>query len=136
MDGTKNENLGLNGIRLLLDESGDIIWFNDLFSIQQVLLNDESSSPTIWLKSMVDVSDDKKFSTGNESADILFSCETFEVIDLQTNGPSLLFGSYTGQHIEFKVRLPENIHIHKNFFLNYNFFLLRQQLLHQKNICI
>lgn len=105
MDGT-TENLGLNGIRLLLDESGDIIWFNDLFSIQQVLLNDESSSPTVWLsKSMVDsvVDDKSKYSTGNESADILFSCETFEVIDLLSNGPALLFGSYTGHHIEFKV---------------------------------
>lgn len=44
-----------------------------------------------------------KYSTGNESADILFSCETFEVINMDfTNGPGLLFRSFTGHHIEFK----------------------------------
>lgn len=93
------ENLGLNGIKLLLDESGDIIWFNDLFSFQQVTNDSYSgsqSSPTIDDTS-------SKYTTGNESADILFSCETFEVIDLLQNGPALLFGSYTGHHIEFKV---------------------------------
>lgn len=99
--------LGLNGIKFLLDESGDIIWFNDLFSIQVVAINDEqSSSPTIWLsKSMVDntAEDKSKYSTGNESADILFSCETFEVIDPLSNGPALLFRSFTGHHIEFRV---------------------------------
>ncbi|CAO1382807.1 unnamed protein product [Diamesa tonsa] len=98
--------LGLNGIKFLLDESGDIIWFNDLFSIQVVAINDEqSSSPTIWLsKSMVDntAEDKSKYSTGNESADILFSCETFEVIDPLSNGPALLFRSFTGHHIEFR----------------------------------
>lgn len=101
--------LGLNGIKFLLDESGDIIWFNDLFSIQVVAINDEqTSSPTIWLsKSMVDntAEDKSKYSTGNESADILFSCETFEVIDPLSNGPALLFRSFTGHHIEFRVSL-------------------------------
>jgi hypothetical protein len=86
--------LGLNGIKLLLDEGGDIIWFNDLFTIQQVeVVSQSSSSPTIWSKkSMIDnVIDDKsKYTTGNESADILFSCETFEVIDLLQNGPGFL----------------------------------------------
>lgn len=100
--------LGLNGIKFLLDESGDIIWFNDLFSIQVVSINDEqtqTSSPTIWLsKSMDNTAEDKsKYSTGNESADILFSCETFEVIDPLSNGPALLFRSFTGHHIEFRV---------------------------------
>lgn len=99
--------LGLNGIKFLLDESSDIIWFNDLFSIQVVAINDEqTSSPTIWLsKSMVDntAEDKSKYSTGNESADILFSCETFEVIDPLSNGPALLFRSFTGHHIEFRV---------------------------------
>ena len=105
--------LGLNGIKFLLDESGDIIWFNDLFSIQVVAINDEqTSSPTIWLsKSMVDntAEDKSKYSTGNESADILFSCETFEVIDPLSNGPALLFRSFTGHHIEFRVNLPNEL---------------------------
>lgn len=76
-----------------------------MFSIQVVPVNDIDlqSSPTIWLsKSMTD--DEKsKYSTGNESADILFSCETFEVINMDfTNGPGLLFRSFTGHHIEFR----------------------------------
>ncbi|CRL04270.1 CLUMA_CG017368, isoform A [Clunio marinus] len=107
LDSSLSENLGLNGIKFLLDESGDIIWFNDLFSIQVVSVNDDQqSSPTIWLsKSMAD--DEKsKYSTGNESADIFFSCETFEVINIDgdqiSNGPGLLFRSFTGHHIEFR----------------------------------
>jgi hypothetical protein len=107
LDSSLSENLGLNGIKFLLDESGDIIWFNDLFSIQVVSVNDDQqSSPTIWpTKSMVD--DEKsKYSTGNESADILFSCETFEVVNIDAdytlNGPGLLFRSFTGHHIEFR----------------------------------
>ena len=78
-----------------------------MFSIQVVSINDDQQpSPTIWLsKSMVD--DEKsKYSTGNESADIFFSCETFEVItmdmDHTSNGPGLLFRSFTGHHIEFR----------------------------------
>jgi hypothetical protein len=103
LDSSLSENLGLDGIKFLLDESGDIIWFNDLFSIQVVSVNDDQqSSPTIWLsKSMAD--DEKsKYSTGNESADIFFSCETFEVINLDVDGPNLLFRSFTGHHIEFR----------------------------------
>jgi hypothetical protein len=107
LDSSLSENLGLNGIKFLLDESGDIIWFNDLFSIQVVSVgDDQQSSPTIWpTKSMVD--DEKsKYSTGNESADILFSCETFEAVnmdsDYMNNGPGLLFRSFTGHHIEFR----------------------------------
>lgn len=51
------------------------------------------------------VDDDKsKYSTGNESADIFFSCETFEVVnmDMDYSGPGLLFRSFTGHHIEFQ----------------------------------
>lgn len=108
-DSSLTEKLGLNGIKFLLDESGDIIWFNDLFSIQVVPVSDsdqQQSSPTIWLsKSMTD--DEKsKYSTGNESADILFSCETFEVFNMELidgrSQPGLLFRSFTGHHIEFK----------------------------------
>jgi hypothetical protein len=64
--------------------------------------DDQQSSPTIWLsKSMAD--DEKlKYSTGNESADIFFSCETFEVINMDMDGPGLLFRSFTGHHIEFR----------------------------------
>lgn len=82
---------------------------------------------------MVDsvVDDKSKFSTGNESADILFSCETFEVIDLLSNGPALLFGSYTGHHIEFKVKTSK-------YFIPINIKTLfyRLLLLHQKKICL
>jgi len=88
------DNLGLNNIKFLLDESGDIIWFNDLFSIQLVSVNDDHHE---WLsKSMAD---DEK--SGNESADILFSCETFEIIEMDQQA-SLLFRSFTGHHIEFR----------------------------------
>lgn len=104
LDSSLSENLGLNGIKFLLDESGDIIWFNDLFSIQVVSINDEQSSPTVWLSKSMAADDEKsKYSTGNESADIFFSCETFEVVNLDmANGPGLLFRSFTGHHIEFR----------------------------------
>ncbi|KAG5684819.1 hypothetical protein PVAND_014032 [Polypedilum vanderplanki] len=101
----QTEDLGLCGIKFFLDESGDIIFLNDLFSLQVVAI--DQTSPTIWSasKSMMIEDDKSKLSTGNESADILFCCETFEVIVLeQQHGTSaaLLFRSFTGHHIEFR----------------------------------
>lgn len=99
------EDLGLAGIKFLLDEGGDIIFLNDLFSLQVVSINDDqTTSPTIWsTKSMMEDDKSKLMSTGNESADILFCCETFEVLALDSNGgAALLFRSFTGHHIEFR----------------------------------
>lgn len=98
-----NEDLGLAGIKFLLDEGGDIIFLNDLFSLQVVSISDESqTSPTIWSSKSMMEDDKSKLSTGNESADILFCCETFEVLALDSNGAALLFRSFTGHHIEFR----------------------------------
>lgn len=100
-----NEDLGLTGIKFLLDEGSDIIFLNDLFSLQVVSVNDEqTTSPTILWSSKSMMDDDKsKLSTGNESADILFCCETFEVLAIDSNGgAALLFRSFTGHHIEFR----------------------------------
>jgi hypothetical protein len=77
-----SEDLGLCGIKFLLDEGGDIIFLNDLFSLQVVSINDDQTSPTIWSTKAMMEDDKSKLSTGNESADILFCCETFEVISL------------------------------------------------------
>lgn len=64
--------------------------------------DDQTTSPTILWSSKSMMEDDKsKLSTGNESADILFCCETFEVIALD-GGAALLFRSFTGHHIEFR----------------------------------
>lgn len=66
-------------------------------------MNDEQqSSPTIWLSKSMAEDEKSKYSTGNESADIFFSCETFEVINMDMDGPGLLFRSFTGHHIEFR----------------------------------
>lgn len=98
-----SEDLGLAGIKFLLDEGGDIIFLNDLFSLQVVSISDESqTSPTIWSSKSMMEDDKSKLSTGNESADILFCCETFEVLALDSNGAALLFRSFTGHHIEFR----------------------------------
>lgn len=100
-----NEDLGLTGIKFLLDEGSDIIFLNDLFSLQVVSVNDEqTTSPTILWSSKSMMDDDKsKLSTGNESADILFCCETFEVLAIDSSGgAALLFRSFTGHHIEFR----------------------------------
>jgi hypothetical protein len=95
--------LGLAGIKFLLDEGGDIIFLNDLFSLQVVSISDDSqTSPTIWSSKSMMEDDKSKLSTGNESADILFCCETFEVLVLDSNGAALLFRSFTGHHIEFR----------------------------------
>lgn len=79
-----------------------------------VSINDDQTSPTIWSSKAMIEDDKSKLSTGNESADILFCCETFEVIaldiDPMNNGNSslapaaaaLLFRSFTGHHIEFR----------------------------------
>lgn len=68
-----------------------------------VSISDENqTSPTIWSSKSMMEDDKSKLSTGNESADILFCCETFEVLALDSNGAALLFRSFTGHHIEFR----------------------------------
>jgi hypothetical protein len=67
-------------------------------------VNDDQFSPTIWSSKSMMEDDKSKLSTGNESADILFCCETFEVVVTSDTeqGFALLFRSFTGHHIEFK----------------------------------
>lgn len=68
-------------IKFRLDEMGDITWYNDLIHT--------TGNP---------------YNATNESADALFSCETFELIDPESeDGPILLFGAFAGHSIEFKV---------------------------------
>lgn len=62
---------------------GDITWYNDL-------INPIGG-------------DGVEYGTCNESADALFSCETFELIELVSEGPTILFGAFAGHTIEFKV---------------------------------
>lgn len=72
---------------------GDIIWYNDLVTSLQC--NDsrrKSHSEAI----------DETEQIFRESADALFSCETYEVIELTSNGPGLVFSAYGGLSIEFK----------------------------------
>lgn len=63
---------------------GDIIWYNDLIHSN---FGDDMVT--------------------HESAEALFSCETYELIDIMTEGPGLLFGAFAGHNIEFKVLLPQ-----------------------------
>lgn len=67
---------------------GDIIWYNDLINPVQ----DKKKSP----------STEMGFCSNNESANTLFSCETFEIVEITSNGPGLIFGAYAGLSIEFK----------------------------------
>lgn len=59
---------------------GDIIWYNDLIHSN---FGDDMVT--------------------HESAEALFSCETYELIDIMAEGPGLLFGAFAGHNIEFKV---------------------------------
>ncbi|XP_058444020.1 uncharacterized protein LOC131425830 [Malaya genurostris] len=90
LDGT-TEKLGMDGVKFRLDEMGDIIWYNDLINTNQSIFDDQKMS-----------SFECGFCPINDSAVVLFSCETFEVIELTSNGPGLIFGAYTGHSIEFK----------------------------------
>lgn len=67
-------------IKFRLDEMGDIIWYNDLIHSN---FGDDMVT--------------------HESAEALFSCETYELIDIMVEGPGLLFGAFAGHNIEFKV---------------------------------
>nr|XP_029717691.1 uncharacterized protein LOC115260678 [Aedes albopictus] len=88
LDGTADK-LGLDGIKFRLDEMGDIIWYNDLVNTNQIYDDQKRASF------------ESSFCPINDSATVLFSCETFEVLELSSNGPGLIFGSYTGHSIEF-----------------------------------
>lgn len=68
---------------------GDIIWYNDLVNTNQIYDDQKRASF------------ESSFCPINDSATVLFSCETFEVLELSSNGPGLIFGSYTGHSIEF-----------------------------------
>ncbi|EAA06396.5 AGAP000233-PA [Anopheles gambiae str. PEST] len=95
LEGT-TEKLGLEGIKFRLDEMGDIIWYNDLINTNGGARDGPLGSPR--LSSLNGAS----FCPINDSAAVLFSCETFEVVELSSNGPGLIFGAYTGHSIEFR----------------------------------
>lgn len=63
----------------------DITWYNDLVN---------------------PISSGNVYDCANDSANALFSCETFEVIDMLSDGPGLVFGAFAGHSIEFKVGFP------------------------------
>lgn len=71
---------------------GEIIWYNDLINIV----------PQSNEKQKTNDIEQIAYRTNNESANALFSCETFEVIQLLSNGPALVLGAYAGLSIEFK----------------------------------
>ncbi|XP_055546545.1 uncharacterized protein LOC129730922 [Wyeomyia smithii] len=91
LDGTTDK-LGLEGVKFRLDEMGDIVWYNDLVNTNQSSSTDEQKMSGL----------ESGFCPINDSAVVLFSCETFEVIELSSNGPGLIFGAYTGHSIEFR----------------------------------
>lgn len=61
---------------------GDITWYNDVVNPMSGNTTDEITL---------------------DSANALLNCETFEIIDILSDGPSLLFGAFDGHNIEFKV---------------------------------
>lgn len=64
---------------------GDITWFNDLSHLTA------ATGP-------------EDFEDISESADVLFSCETYEVLpDTTVHGPELVFIAFAGYSIQFKV---------------------------------
>lgn len=77
----------MGSITFRLDELGDITWYNDLSHLTA------ATGP-------------EDFEDISESADVLFSCEMYEVLPAtQLHGPQLLFVANAGYSIEFKVRV-------------------------------
>lgn len=66
---------------------GDITWYNDLIDCRYGAGGGADEEKNIC----------------NESAEALFSCETFEFINMHNDGPILLFGAFAGHSIEFRV---------------------------------
>lgn len=89
----KLEVIGLEGIKFRLDEMGDITWYNDL-------INPTVTTDDVGGGGGGDGNEHNR--ACSESADALFSCETFELINLPNEGPTLLFGAFAGYSIEFK----------------------------------
>uniref|UniRef100_A0A182JMU1 BTB domain-containing protein n=1 Tax=Anopheles atroparvus TaxID=41427 RepID=A0A182JMU1_ANOAO len=98
LDGT-GEKLGLEGIKFRLDEMGDIIWYNDLINTNNS--RNGGGQQHRWGAAL----DGTTFCPISDSAAVLFSCETFEIVELSSNGPGLIFGAYTGHSIEFRTNL-------------------------------
>ncbi|XP_050079634.1 uncharacterized protein LOC126567453 [Anopheles maculipalpis] len=100
LEGT-TEKLGLEGIKFRLDEMGDIIWYNDLINTTTNSQNG-SARESQYSNPRLSTLNGAAFCPINDSAAVLFSCETFEVVELSSNGPGLIFGAYTGHSIEFR----------------------------------
>ncbi|GAB0094528.1 uncharacterized protein DMENIID0001_098400 [Sergentomyia squamirostris] len=91
------DSLGLKGVKFRLDEMGDITWFSD------VVHPIEPGGVVGGICGGRTEDRDTEFQAiRNEFTEILFSCETFEVVELPDNGPGLAFGAYAGHNIEFK----------------------------------
>ncbi|XP_049288529.1 uncharacterized protein LOC125766531 [Anopheles funestus] len=100
LEGT-TEKLGLEGIKFRLDEMGDIIWYNDLINTNSNTQNGAGRDSQLNNPRLSSLNG-AAFCPINDSAAVLFSCETFEVVELSSNGPGLIFGAYTGHSIEFR----------------------------------
>lgn len=76
-------------MKFRLDEMGDIIWYNDVVYCQQL------SSPA--------TAEPNESNGGvfNDLVAILLGCESFDI--LTGAQPGLLFSTYAGHNIEFKV---------------------------------
>ncbi|XP_039443755.1 uncharacterized protein LOC120423873 [Culex pipiens pallens] len=99
LDGTADK-LGLEGVKFRLDEMGDIIWYNDL--VHTTNSNAHPGSADYDGHRMATGFESSSFCPFNDSAMVLFSCETFEVVELSSAVPGLIFGAYTGHSIEFR----------------------------------
>uniref|UniRef100_A0A182PN43 BTB domain-containing protein n=1 Tax=Anopheles epiroticus TaxID=199890 RepID=A0A182PN43_9DIPT len=101
LEGT-TEKLGLEGIKFRLDEMGDIIWYNDLINTTASSTTPNGGRDGQLNSPRLSSLNGGSFCPINDSAAVLFSCETFEVVELSSNGPGLIFGAYTGHSIEFR----------------------------------
>ncbi|KAL1404193.1 hypothetical protein pipiens_019011 [Culex pipiens pipiens] len=87
-------------VKFRLDEMGDIIWYNDL--VHTTNSNAHPGSADYDGHRMATGFESSSFCPFNDSAMVLFSCETFEVVELSSAVPGLIFGAYTGHSIEFR----------------------------------
>ncbi|XP_050099037.1 uncharacterized protein LOC126579612 isoform X2 [Anopheles aquasalis] len=115
-------------IKFRLDEMGDIIWYNDLVNTTSNQHhhhhhNNNNNNNNSCSSSSSSSNNNNRNGTGTgapaqrlnsldgsafcpiaDSTAVLFSCETFEVVELPSSagGPGLIFGAYTGHSIEFR----------------------------------
>lgn len=88
-------------VKFRLDESGDIIWYNDV-----VWDNFQELSSPAATESPNESNPGGGGDVFNELASILLACESFDILTSGTGGEAgLSFSTYAGQTIDFKVLL-------------------------------